>query len=94
MLTMIARETRTGRLSDSEPKGQRGGLRLLLALTGLASLAGCTVVPVNQQRLVAKPGMLFADEATLYARSALRGQLESGAAVSGGAQAAGCTSCR
>jgi hypothetical protein len=67
----------------------------LAALTvGLAAVgAGCTV-PVHQQRLLAKPGMQFSGSAALGAPSKLLPQVESGAATSGGGQAAGCSSCR
>ncbi len=75
----------------------RGVLRgiLLSALTmGLAAVgAGCTV-PVHAQRLLAKPGMQFSSSAALGGPSKLLPQVESGAATSGGGQAAGCSSCR
>ena len=58
-----------------------------------ASLAGCAV-PVHQQRLVSRPSMQFSDTAVSGYQSKVLGQIETGAAASGGAQAAGCTSCR
>jgi hypothetical protein len=58
-----------------------------------ASLAGCAV-PVHQQRLVSRPNMQFTDTAVSGYQSKVLGQIETGAAASGGAQAAGCTSCR
>jgi hypothetical protein len=68
---------------------------ILAALTvGLAAAgAGCTV-PVHAQRLLAKPGMQFSGSAALGGSSKLLPQVESGAATSGGGQAAGCSSCR
>ncbi len=70
---------------------------LLLSLAaGLALLvvfAGCAAVPVAQQRLVSRPGMVFSDSPVLADRGALAAQLEPGRAA-GGAQAAGCTACR
>ena len=60
----------------------------------LSGLSGCRAVPVHQQRHVAKPGMQFSDSPVYSDASAVLGQIETGAAASGGAQAAGCTSCR
>ena len=57
------------------------------------SLAGCAV-PVHQQRLVSRPSMQFSDAAASSYHSKVLSQIETGAAASGGAQAAGCTSCR
>lgn len=56
--------------------------------------AGCARVPVARQGWVAKPNMVFADTAVFGDRSSLQGQIEPGAAATGGAQAAGCTSCK
>ncbi len=68
---------------------------VLAALTvGLVIVGtGCTV-PVHAQRLLAKPGMQFSGSAVLGGPSKLLPQVESGAATSGGGQAAGCSSCR
>lgn len=66
----------------------------LVSALALSIFAGCTAVPVQQQRLVSKPNMLFSDSTVFNYYSKLFNQIESGAAVSGGAQAAGCTSCR
>ncbi len=68
---------------------------VLAALTvGLVIVGtGCTV-PVHAQRLLAKPGMQFSGSAALGGPSKLLPQVESGAATSGGGQAAGCSSCR
>jgi hypothetical protein len=62
-----------------------------IAWLGLS--AGCAV-PVHQQRLVSKPSMQFSDSPVFNYQSRLLSQIEPGAAASGGAQAAGCTSCR
>lgn len=56
-------------------------------------LTGCTV-PVAKHRRLVRPAMQFSGPAAFGATSRLTPQLESGAAVSGGAQAAGCSSCR
>jgi hypothetical protein len=72
-------------------------VRLVLVLLGLAAVtfgAGCGGVPVHQQRLVAKPNMQFSTSAVFAYQSPVLAQIETGAALSGGAQAAGCTSCR
>lgn len=65
----------------------------MIGLTLLASW-GCRAVPVHQQRLVAKPGMAFSDSPVFVDATAVLNQIETGASASGGAQAAGCTSCR
>ena len=57
-------------------------------------MMGCSGVPLHQQRLVAKPTMTFDASASAHPASNLIAQLEPGAASTGGAQAAGCTSCR
>jgi len=58
-------------------------------------LAGCSSPAVRQQRLVAKPNMLFSDSAAFtYNSPKLLPQLAPGFAGSGGAQNSGCTSCR
>ncbi len=69
---------------------------LMLALLGLAALAasGCSTVPVYQQGHVSKSGMTFSDNPTETDSINLISQLEPGSAISGGAQAAGCTACR
>ena len=59
----------------------------------LALATGCSV-PVHQQRHVSKPSMLFSDSPVFNYQSRLLSQTEPGAALSGGGQAAGCTSCR
>jgi len=68
-------------------------LRLLFVVAGAGLISGCAGVPVAQQRLVSRPGMLFSDSPVLADRGPLAAQLEPGRAA-GGAQAAGCTACR
>lgn len=69
-----------------------------LSIVGLATavfvLAGCAGVPAYEQGLVSKPGMVFSDSFVGNPRVDLQTQIEAGTAVSGGAQAAGCTACR
>jgi hypothetical protein len=60
----------------------------------LGLLPGCVHVKVSEQGQVSKPNMTFADTAAFGYDSALVCQVEPGAATSGGAQAAGCTSCK
>jgi hypothetical protein len=70
----------------------RGGV--VVFLLGMA-LTGCSSVPVQQQRLVSKPDMLFSDSLVYnYDPSRLILQIETGRAASGGGQASGCTSCK
>jgi hypothetical protein len=58
-------------------------------------ITGCSSPSVRQQRLVAKPNMLFSDSAVFsYNSPKLLSQLAPGFAGSGGAQNSGCTSCR
>ena len=69
----------------------------LLAVVGGTLLlwgTGCAQIPVAQQRHVAKSEMTFQASAGSHPGSNLIGQIEPGSASSGGAQAAGCTSCR
>lgn len=56
-------------------------------------LAGCAV-PVHRHRLVSKANMQFSESPVFNYQSKMLSQVESGAAAAGGAQAAGCTSCR
>ncbi|MDP3073204.1 MAG: hypothetical protein Q8N18_23120 [Opitutaceae bacterium] len=67
--------------------------RLASGLAAALLISGCTGVPIVQQRLVSRPGMIFSDSPVLATRGALVAQLEPGRAA-GGAQAAGCTACR
>jgi len=82
MMTEITRKFKPQRLAAASGA-------LLLGLAG-----GCAQVPVAQQRLVAKTEMTFQSSAGSHPGSNLIGQIEPGSASSGGAQAAGCTSCR
>ena len=68
--------------------------RVVTVAAILLAGSGCASVPVHQQRLVAKPNMLFSESPVFAYYSKLLPQIEPGAAASGGAQAAGCTSCR
>lgn len=68
-----------------------GGSLLLLSL---AVLSGCRSVPVEQQRLVSRPFMLFSDSAVFSPYSRVLPQIEPGLTGSGGAKATTCTSCR
>lgn len=61
---------------------------------GIACLSGCARVPVAKQGWVGKPNMVFSDGALFGDRQGLLGQIEPGASSTGGAQAAGCTSCK
>ena len=73
----------------------RLALLRLMPLAMIIFLAGCSSPAVRQQRLVAKPNMLFSDFATFsYNSPKLLPQLAPGFAGSGGAQNSGCTSCR
>ena len=69
-----------------------------LAFSGLTvlvmALAGCTTVGVQEQRLVSKPNMTVSDNAIFNYQSRLFQQTEPGAADTGGAASAGCSSCR
>jgi hypothetical protein len=66
--------------------------RMACILCGIL-LSGCAV-PVHEQRLVSQPNMQFSDSPVFSYQARQLTQIESGAAASGGAQAAGCTSCR
>lgn len=66
-----------------------------LGLLTVLGLTGCTALRPGEQRLVAKPGMIFSDSAAFsYNSSRLFPQMATGFASSGGAQNSGCTSCR
>ena len=68
----------------------------LLAAMALASGlgTGCTAVSVEQQRLLAKPAMHFLSTPIYSGTSRIMLQVQPGLAVSGGAQASTCTTCR
>ncbi len=59
-----------------------------------AGLFLCGCVGVHEQRLVSKPNMLFSESCVLNYQPRLLVQTEPGLALSGGARAAACTSCR
>ena len=80
-------------LPDAARALRSGRARRMLLIALLALPSGCAV-PVHQQRLVSKPSMQFSDSPVFNYQSRLLAQVEPGAAASGGAQAAGCTSCR
>jgi hypothetical protein len=64
------------------------------AVLAAIMLTSCARVSVHQQRLVSKPNMTFSDTLVFSYQSKLQPQIEPGSALSGGAQAAGCTSCK
>ena len=55
---------------------------------------GCQFVAGHEQRLRSKPNMTFSDSYIYAFQPRLTAQVEPGSAASGGAQAAGCTSCK
>ena len=67
---------------------------LILFLIVLGGGAGCKSVPAMEQRLVSKPNMVFSDSPVFAYQWQVLTQIEPGSALSGGAQAAGCTACR
>lgn len=81
-------------------KAPSTSVRQRFALAGWGALAvlgmtGCTALRPSEQRLVAKPSMIFSESATFaYNSSRLFPQMATGFASSGGAQNSGCTSCR
>ena len=77
---------------SSGPRSPAAGLLVGLAL--VAGAVGCTSPDVTRQRLVSKPGMQFSDSSVFRYYCGLLTQIEPGSALTGGAQAAGCTSCR
>ena len=60
----------------------------------LVLLSGCASVGVHEQRLVSKPSMQFSRSVVFDYSSKVLPQAQGGLAVSGGAQASTCTSCR
>ena len=67
---------------------------LVLFLAVFWGGAGCKSVPMVEQRLVSKPNMVFSDSPVFAYQWQVLTQIEPGSALSGGAQAAGCTACR
>jgi len=76
------------------PSLSKQHVALLAVLTGALLLQGCNTVAVHEQRLLSKPNMTFSDSYLYAYQPRLTAQVEPGAAASGGAQAAGCTSCK
>ena len=64
------------------------------AAVGLQVLTGCASMGVGDQRFVSKPNMEFSRSAVYSYSSKIMPQIQPGLAVSGGAQASTCTSCR
>src|SRR3989442_11992527 len=69
-------------------------LRFALLASAVLLLAGCRLVGVEQQRLVAKPNMQFGEVRAFSEPTRIASQLEPGRLVTGGAQASVCASCR
>lgn len=82
--------TVTGRMNARLPV--RAAILLLSEFALVAT--GCARVGISEQRLVSRPAMLFSESPVLAHQSKLLGQIEPGSAITGGGQAAGCTSCR
>ena len=80
----------------TEKRTYKNGRTLVaLVVSFLAlSMVGCNQVPLAKQRLDSKAAMSFDSSAHGHPVVNLMTQLEPGTAASGGAQAAGCTSCR
>ncbi len=72
----------------------KGVIILALLLAFLSFSLGCSTVAIHEQRLVSKPNMQFSDSAVFDYFSKVLPLVEPGTASSGGAAAAGCTSCR
>jgi len=68
----------------------RAGAAVLLAL----SVAGCSTVPVSQQRLVSKPNMLFSNSSVYAYTSRVLPQTQPGLMDSGGTAGSVCTACQ
>jgi hypothetical protein len=87
-------KTEPGSCDKTTPLRQRIALLGLGAHTVLG-LTGCSALRPGEQRLVAKPNMIFSDSAAFtYNSSRLFPQMATGFASTGGAQNSGCTSCR
>jgi len=70
-------------------------LTMLFAVALIGILwSGCSSVPAYQQGYVSKDGMHFSASPVESSSVNLSSQIETGSAISGGAQAAGCTACR
>ena len=78
-------------------KGRCGAFRLELTATlafWLLLSAVCTTVPLQQQRLVSKPNMVFSESSVFDYTNRLLPQTEPGSAGFCGVQGSGCTSCK
>lgn len=73
-------------------------MKFLLGTATLGLLAllvsGCASVGPEQQRLVSKPNMQFSRLVAFSYTSKLMPQIQPGLAISGGAQASTCTTCK
>ena len=73
-------------------------MKFLLGIAACGWLAllasGCATVGPEQQRLVSKPNMQFSRLLAWSYNSKLMPQIQPGLAISGGAQASTCTTCR
>ncbi len=73
-------------------------MKFLLGMAAVGLLAllagGCAGVGPEQQRLVSKPNMQFSRLLAWSYNSKLMPQIQPGLAISGGAQASTCTTCR
>ncbi|HAH98557.1 MAG TPA: hypothetical protein DCO70_04425 [Verrucomicrobiales bacterium] len=75
----------------------RAVIKKILLFGLLVSSIGCAgvgQVGISEQRLVSKPNMLFSQSGVFVYQNRLIAQIEPGSAMSGGGQAAGCTSCK
>jgi hypothetical protein len=70
-------------------------MKFLFGIAACGLLAsGCATVGPEQQRLVSKPNMQFSRLLAWSYNSKLMPQIQPGLAISGGAQASTCTTCR
>ena len=72
------------------PLGQ--SCMIVMGVVGLVS--GCSHVPAYDQAMVSKPNMIFSESPVFDFGSKVLPRIEPGASASGGAQAAGCATCR
>lgn len=68
--------------------------RIFAMLVVELMFCGCAEMPVNKQRLVSKPNMVFNDRGAFLYGPRINAQIEPGSADNGGAVAAGCTACK
>ena len=74
--------------------GARSSTLCLLPFLILLAGAGCSAVPVHEQRLVSRPGMLFSRSALWSYDARTLSEIQPGRQASGGSQASTCTLCR